>query len=177
MIIAPYQFTGHGGWQGTGHCSVFEDEGQYYMAHQGRPGENKYYMVLHVRKMFWTNNGWPVVSPERYALTEQTPVLPAEIAGAWEQIVFDYNVIPGYANEQTLPDFQVAATLQLGQDGIINGDANNHWTYNAPWLAMNYDNTKIDSVWVERGRDWENKKPCLVFSGLNSTGTTLWGKK
>ncbi len=177
MIIAPYQFTGHGGWQGTAHCSVFEDDGQYYMAHQGRPGVNKYYMVLHVRKMFWTDNGWPVVSPERYAATEQTPVLPAEIAGAWEQIVFDYNVVPGYANEQTLPDFQISATLQLGQDGIINGDVNSHWTYNAPWLEMNYNNTKIDSVWVERGRDWENKKPCLVFTGLNNTGTTLWGKK
>jgi arabinan endo-1,5-alpha-L-arabinosidase len=177
MILAPYQFKGHSGWQGTAHCSVFEDGDQYYMAHQGRPGENKYYMVLHVRKIYWTDSGWPVVSPERYAGTEQTPISPAEMTGDWEQIALDYRVVPGYANEQTLPDFQVAGTLQLAQDGSINGDANNRWTYTAPWLQLNYNTSKIDSVWVERGRDWENSKPCLVFTGLDNTGTALWGKK
>jgi len=36
MIIAPYQFNGHGGWQGTAHCSVFDDgNGQYYILDPG----------------------------------------------------------------------------------------------------------------------------------------------
>jgi arabinan endo-1,5-alpha-L-arabinosidase len=32
-------------------------------------------------------------------------------------------------------------------------------------------------VIVQRGRDWENKKEGLVFSGLNENGTAVWGKK
>ncbi|WNH09210.1 arabinan endo-1,5-alpha-L-arabinosidase [Thalassobellus suaedae] len=59
MILAPYKFDGHLGWQGVSHPAVFNDgNGQYYMAHQGRPGENSFFMVLHVRKMYWTEDGW-----------------------------------------------------------------------------------------------------------------------
>jgi arabinan endo-1,5-alpha-L-arabinosidase len=178
MILAPYKFLGHGGWQGTSHVSVFNDDaGDFYLAHQGRPGVDKYYMVLHVRKIFWTEDGWPVVSPERYAATEQTPITVTELSGTWEQIVLGYNVVPGYAEEQTSPDFQNATTIVLSADGKINGDADNTWTYEAPWLTLNWNNAWVDKVKVERGRDWENKKECLVFSGLNNDGTAIWGKK
>ncbi len=87
MILAPYRFSGHGGWQGTSHVSVFSDGDNYYMAHQGRPGVNSFYMVMHVRKIFWTADGWPVVSPERYAATTQTPIEKNELVGTWQQIV------------------------------------------------------------------------------------------
>lgn len=37
ILTAPYRFHNHPGWAGTAHCSVFtSDEGQYFMAHQGR---------------------------------------------------------------------------------------------------------------------------------------------
>ncbi|HEY6900983.1 MAG TPA: arabinan endo-1,5-alpha-L-arabinosidase, partial [Puia sp.] len=82
MIIAPYQFSGHGGWQGTAHCAVFDDgHGQYFIAHQGRPGVDKYFMDLHVRKLFWTEDGWPVASPERYAGEGVSVVAPAALVG------------------------------------------------------------------------------------------------
>jgi arabinan endo-1,5-alpha-L-arabinosidase len=178
MILAPYQFTGHSGWQGTSHPGVFQDgQGQFYMAHQGRPGVNRFYMVMHVRKIFWTPDGWPVVSPQRYAATEQTPVPKEELAGTWEQIVLGYQVVPGYAEEQTSPGFQVANSLQLDASGTINGQAGSTWTYAAPWLEMKWSNGYTDKVRVERGRDWENAKPCLIFTGLNNEGTAVWGKK
>ena len=102
----PYQFLNHGGWQGTSHPSVFETDGQYYLAHQGRPGVDKYFMVLHIRKIFWTDDGWPVVSPQRFAGTEQTPVTKKEIEGTWEKIKLEYSVTPGFAVEQVLPTFR-----------------------------------------------------------------------
>ena len=177
MILAPYQFTGHGGYQGTAHCGVFADKGQFYMAHQARPAVNPYFMNLHIRKILWTPDGWPVVSPERYAATEQTAVSQTDIIGNWEYIKLGYRVVPGYANEQLSPDLQVAAPLQLAADGSFNGDANNQWIYTAPLLEMRWANGTTDKVIVERGRDWENKKPCLIFTGLNNVGTGVWGKK
>ena len=125
MILAPYKFLNHGGWQGTSHPAVFQDGGQYYMGHQGRPGVDKYYMVLHVRKMFWTDDGWPVVSPQRYAGANQTPISVKELDGAWERIQFNYSVVPGFASQQILPDFQEALELTLHSDGTFNGDLNN----------------------------------------------------
>jgi arabinan endo-1,5-alpha-L-arabinosidase len=179
MIIAPYQFQGHGGWQGVAHCAVFDEGGQYYMAHQGRPSVDKYYMDLHVRKIFWTTDGWPVVSPERYANVAQSAIVQSELAGDWEQIVLGYKVVPGYSAEQVSADLQVATTITLNADGKINGSAANAWTYAAPWLELKWNNgTYTDKVYVSRERDWENKKSTtLVFTGLNNLGTAIWGKK
>jgi arabinan endo-1,5-alpha-L-arabinosidase len=178
MILAPYKFHGHGGWQGVAHCSVFQDNGQYYIAHQGRPGVDKYYMVMHVRKIFWMENGWPVVSPERFANVAQTTINSSELNGDWEQIVLNYQVVPGYQNEQTSPDFQTAVNMTLNADGKINGDAMNTWVYAAPWLTLNWSGgTFIDKLYVSRERDWENKDTTIVITGLNQAGTAIWGKK
>ncbi|HZI24337.1 MAG TPA: hypothetical protein VFD46_04640 [Chryseolinea sp.] len=118
MILAPYKFLSHGGWQGTSHPAVFQTDGQYYLAHQGRPGVDKYFMVLHIRKMFWTDEGWPIVSPERFAGTEQTPVTKTEMA-TWEKIKLEYTVTPGFGNEQVTSDFQVALNLTLNSNGTF----------------------------------------------------------
>ncbi|WP_205510568.1 arabinan endo-1,5-alpha-L-arabinosidase [Longitalea arenae] len=179
MILAPYQFQGHGGWQGVSHCSVFESGGAYFMAHQGRPSVDKYFMDLHVRSIFWTTDGWPVVSPERYANTTQSTITPTELSGEWEQIVLGYKVVPGYSAEQVDANLQVATTITLNGDGKINGAAANSWTYTAPWLALKWNNgAYTDKVYVSRERDWENKKSTtLVFTGLNNEGVAVWGKK
>ena len=177
MIVAPYQFQGHSGWQGTAHCTVFKDDaGQYYMAHQGRPGVDKYFMDLHVRKIFWTSNGWPVVSPERFAWEDNAAVAPDSIPGQWERIKFNYTVVPGFANEQTSPDFQVSSDLTINAGGTINSSEGT-WTYTAPWLQLNWSNGSVEKVFVQKGRDWEKKKNTWIFTGLNETGTTIWGKK
>jgi len=141
MILAPYKFENHGGWQGTAHCSVFDDgNGQYYMAHQGRPAVNSFFMDLHVRKMFWTSDGWPVVSPERYAWDNNNTVPKDSITGAWEQVILGYRVVPGYGNEQVSPDMQTSIALTINADGTLNSDASSIWTYNAPWLEMKWSN-------------------------------------
>jgi len=178
MILAPYQFGGHGGWQGTAHCTVFtDDNNNYYMAHQGRPAINSYFMDLHVRKMFWTTDGWPLVSPERYAWEDNSTVPKDSLAGSWERIVLGYKVVPGYDKEQVSPDMQVAVTMTIAADGTLNGDAASKWTYTAPWLSITWSSGATEKVLVQKGRDWENKKNTLIFSGLSNTGIAVWGKK
>ena len=67
ILTYAYRFNGHPGWAGVGHCGVIRDQGRYFMFHQGRLAPDNLMMVLHVREMFWNSDGWPVVSPERYA--------------------------------------------------------------------------------------------------------------
>jgi arabinan endo-1,5-alpha-L-arabinosidase len=180
MILAPYKFLDHGGWAGVAHCSVFKDDnGQYFMAHQGRPGVDRAYMVMHVRKMFWTPEGWPIVSPERYANVANTAITAAEIAGEYEQIVQGYATVPGFDVEQTDPQYNVAFKTVLGADGKINGDANNTWAYTAPWIELRWaGGLFIDKLHVSRERDWEKKKTStLVMTGLNGGGLSIWLKK
>ncbi|WP_216593818.1 arabinan endo-1,5-alpha-L-arabinosidase [Flavihumibacter sp. ZG627] len=177
MILAPYQFRNHSGYQGVAHNAVFEDgTGQYFIAHQARPGNGKFFMNLHVRKIFWTPDGWPVVSPERYAWEDNSLVPAADISGNYEQIVMGYRVVPGYAEEQVSPDFQVSVDLMINADGSLNNNAGT-WNYNAPWLELKWNNGYTDRVMVQRGRDWENKKNTIIFTGLNNEGVAVWGKK
>ncbi len=177
MIVAPYKFAGHQGWQGTSHCSVFQDNGQYFIAHQGRPSVNPAFMVLHVRKIFWTADGWPIASPERYAWEDNATVAKDSIIGQWEQINLMYAVVPGFGNEQIYPDLQTSTNITIDAAGTINGTAGNTWTYTAPWLQLNWSTGTTDKVFVQKGRDWENKKSSYIFTGLNNEGTAVWGKK
>lgn len=178
MILAPYQFQAHSGWQGTAHCTVFKDDaGQYFMAHQGRPGSSKYSMDLHIRKIFWMQTGWPVVSPERYAWEDNATVAKDSVTGLWERIIFYYQVVPGFSNEQVSPDFQVSAQVTIDPAGTINGSAADTWTYTAPWLQLHWSSGSNEKVFVQKGRDWENKKATYIFAGLNEQGVAVWGKK
>lgn len=178
MIIAPYQFMGHGGWQGVSHCTVFtDDSAHYYYASQARPAVNSYFMDLHVRKLFWTTDGWPVVSPERYAWEDNSTVAKDSLVGNWESIVLNYQVVPGYGDQQVSPDMQVATALTIAADGTLNGDAGSKWTYSAPWLQLNWSNGGVYKVFVQKGRDWENQKSSIIFTGLDNAGTAIWGKR
>ena len=178
MILAPYRFTSHSGWQGVSHPAVFQRDGHFYISHQGRPGVNKYFMVLHTRQLHWTGDGWPMVSPERYAAEEESPVGESELAGQWERIVFGYRIVPGYADEQTNPDFQNSVKMTLDPEGTINNNGSNTWSYSAPWLTLSWENGDLENVYVERGRDWELQVDSTVlFTGFNQAFTTIWGKK
>jgi len=178
MIIAPYQFMGHGGWQGISHCTVFtDDSAHYYYASQARPAVNSNFMDLHVRKLFWTADGWPVVSPERYAWEDNSVVPKDSLAGSWERIALNYTVVPGYATEQVNPDLQTSQLVSLSANGTVSGAVQGTWTYSAPWLQVVPASGATEKLFVQKGRDWENKKSTIVFTGLDNTGTAVWGKK
>ena len=177
MILAPYAFQGHAGWAGVSHPAVFREGSQYYMAHQGRPEVNRAFMVLHVRKLYWTADGWPVVSPQRYANLTGAAISQAELAGEWEQIVLIYRVVPGYEAEQLSPDYQTATSLTLDAGGTINGDAAKTWTFSNSTLELKMGSGAHYKVQVDRERDWEKKKNTLIFTGFNEAGTAIWGKK
>lgn len=181
MILAPYRFQGHSGWQGVSHPSVFIDKEskEFYMGHQGRPGIDSYYMLLHIRQIHWTEDGWPMVSPERYAAEEETAVDESEIAGDWEQIVMNYQVVPGYADEQTSPDFQQGLSIVIHSDGTVSGTSTGTWTYESPWLTFDLEGESAPfKLKVERGRDWENEvDETILFTGLTTEGIAYWGKK
>ena len=93
-------------------------------------------------------------------------------------MVLDYNVVPGYSDEQVAPDFQNSIPLELNEDGSINGNSSNDWSYNAPWLTLNWENGTTEKLYVKYGRDWENNvQSTIVLSGLTNEGTSIWGKK
>ncbi|MDR1273623.1 MAG: arabinan endo-1,5-alpha-L-arabinosidase [Odoribacteraceae bacterium] len=186
LLTYPYQFENHPGWAGTGHCAVFRGvDGQYYMAHQGRLSPYNQLMVLHVRQLWWTADGWPVASPERHAATPPGEVAASALPGEWEVIVLD----------APLPDRQLEAgqvvrneiflrgnekitsrRLLLREDGSLDGAWSGRWAFEDHRLSVTTDSLSL-SLHVWTGQDWENEKKTLLFSGLNPRGCSVWGKK
>jgi arabinan endo-1,5-alpha-L-arabinosidase len=179
MILAPYKFVGHSGWQGVSHPTVFDDgNGQFFIAHQGRPGEDHYYMVLHNREIHWTADGWPLVSPERYAGVDNESVTSEDITGDYERIVLGYNIVPGFAETQVSPDFQTSENFSFNGDGTCDNEGSSSWEYESPWITLHRNNGITEKIYVERGRDWENNiKSTIIMTGIDDAGRTIFYKK
>lgn len=56
-------------------------------------------------------DGWPVVSPERYAGTDGPAVDVKKLVNDLELTDFDYRIVPGFAGKQTDPDFSESSTI------------------------------------------------------------------
>lgn len=175
IITHPYKFNDHSGWVGFSHCCVFYDETnkQWYYSSQARLPENtngntysNAIMMGHVRKIEWTEDGWPVVLPERYAAVPQDAVTESDLTGTWEVITLSYQ----YQVQQT------SSTMTLGSDHSATGAITGTWSFNAETGMLTIGSRKLKVV---RELDWEasTRVPTIVFAGLNESGQSVWGKK
>ncbi|MFM2290406.1 MAG: hypothetical protein RIS29_219 [Bacteroidota bacterium] len=175
IITHPYKFNNHSGWVGFSHCCVYQDEatGQWYYTSQARlpanTNGNAYsnaIMMGHVRKIVWTDDGWPVVLPERYANVPQAQICDNDLVGNWEHIVLTYS-----AGTQ-----QTSTTLTLAANYVASGAITGTWRFNASTNTLTIGAYKVK---VQRELDWEAspRVATIVYSGLNSSGLSIWGKK
>ena len=106
-------------------------------------------MVLHLRQLSFTPEGWLVVSPERYAGTPSRRFTEADLAGE-------------------MVDVEGKFVLASGK-----------W----PFLTENYllmldlGTEKIENLIIFAGHDWENETETILFTGLDSRGRSVWGKR
>lgn len=182
ILTAPYRFEGHDGWIGTAHCGLIADgKGRFYMAHQGRPAFDPAMMDLHVRRVFFTPSGWPVVSPQRYTGLEDREFSRADLVGDWELI---------RVHEPRAERELEAGQIRWGEGMLRPGE----WSDNASlslaaedssWafdekgqlLSIVLDGERINDLVVHYGHDWERQTNTVLFTGLDAEGRTVWGKR
>lgn len=175
MLTHPYKFNGHTGWVGISHCAIFQDTdtNKWYFSSQGRlpegvPGINVSNAVMmgQVRELQWTEDGWPVVAPERYANVPETNITVADIAGTWEQITMNYE----YKVMQT------SKTIIFNSNGTMGGEVSGNWELNANTntIYVNGQECKLFDAW-----DWEAspRAVTLSYSGFTLEGKPIWAKK
>lgn len=174
VVTHPYKFAGSDGWVGFSHCTVFDDgEGNWYYASQARLPQgvngNQYsnaLMMGHVRSIVWTNDGWPLVLPERYGDVPQLPISEEELIGNWELI----DLAHSYAQ------MKQSVKINLKSDHKISGGTWDgvSWSYDANSGILKAGEINL---YLKRECDWEDseRRATIVFAGLSST--TWWGKK
>lgn len=186
ILTYPYRFENHSGWSGTAHCCVFRNkDGQFFMAHQARLQPDNHLMDMHVREMLWTEDGWPVVSPERYANTLQEDINKEYLIGNWEVIEVkgdlpDRGLEAGQIlwGENKLRENEVNKSnrIILNNDFSLSGDLQGSWTLNGNFLTLNIADSR-HNLYLFMGQDWENETQTILFTGLTPKGHSLWGKK
>lgn len=188
ILTAPYRFDHHPGWAGTAHCGVFTTgDGRYFMAHQGRLSPHNLMMDLHLRQVFFTPEGWPVVSPQRYAGTPQRHFATADLAGEWEVIrvqepLYERQLEAGQIlwgeGELKPEEWNTSISLTLNADQSL-GQAEGTWTFDEDGQLMNFSwkGEEIKNLIIFAGHDWENQTETVLFSGLDSRGRSVWGKR
>jgi len=173
-ILGGYRFTEGEGWVAPGHNSILQDGEDYYIVHHARGETDKNWPYLHVRKMLWTSDGWPVVSPERYAGEKQQPIPKSMLLGTWEGMALDPSV---NGQVQAIP----YTLTKNGKIEATNGSGT--WTFDgtdtitmdwteSPWGGASTEEMKLLPAW-----DWERNQSALVMTGMNDHGIAIWGKQ
>lgn len=175
ILTHPYKFGTHPGWVGISHCAVFNDgEDNWYYASQGRLPDGAFnipvanaIMMGHVRQIKWTNDGWPMVLPERYGAVPKVAINEYELIGKWEHIDLVYN----YAQIDT------PVNMTLGENHTVTSGkwANKKWSFNATDNILTIGDVELC---VARECDWEAdpRTHTIVYSGVSGKNT-YWGKK
>ncbi|MDR2058111.1 MAG: arabinan endo-1,5-alpha-L-arabinosidase [Dysgonamonadaceae bacterium] len=187
ILTAPYRFDNHPGWAGAGHCGIVNDgNGHFFMLHQARLSPYNALMVLHVRQVFFTPDGWPVVSPERYTVTPSQRFYSPDMAGEWEIIRIlepagKRNLEAGQVlwgeGGLKIDECNTSFRLVLDKNGNIQGGEKWHFSDTKQLLSISLDDETIDNLIIFAGHDWENKKETILFTGLDKKGHSVWGKK
>ncbi len=195
IITHPYQFNSsleHDGWVGISHCAVWNDgQGNWFFSSQGRK-PNDYsvdpnwapnaIMMGHVRRIYWTNDGWPVVSPERYAGVIDAPISRDDLVGTWELIDLAYS----YGNQKTSTTLTIAAsaltTTSAKNRVTLKGAINGNGVFDPSTNMLKITPTGSSSSYyvnVARELDWEaaRRVSTIVFAGYPSPTSTYWAKK
>ena len=185
-VTAPYKFAGSEGWVGISHCGIFDDgNGNWFYASQGRfpvnVGGNQYsnaIMMGHIRSIRWTEDGWPVVMPERYGAVPKVAITQSELVGEWELIQFKPTPENSTLNDNAEQYGSVVITLQ--EEGTV---VSNAWGEGTAW-SFDADNNVLsigdNKIYIQREVDWEKSPRGLTIVGggyENGGKITNWMKK
>lgn len=187
VILTPYKFNNHPGWAGTGHCGVLSnDDGRYFMVHQGRLSPGNHLMVLHVREIFFNPDGWPVVSPQRYAGDVDMLATAKDIEGEWEFIrikepIFDRQLEAGQIlwGEGSLKEeeWNFSFTLNMNPDKTTSNNGTWNFDEKSQMMSLSLGEETFSNLHVFAGQDWENETLTILMTGLDDEGRSIWGKR
>ncbi|MGY4859322.1 arabinan endo-1,5-alpha-L-arabinosidase [Cryobacterium sp. AP23] len=201
-VLGSHRFGDDTGWLAPGHNSILIEAGlpgaddpagdgyrapEYFMVHHVRFAEDPHQHVVQLRRTFFTETGWPVVSPQPFAGAELERLdAPVHLAGPW-------NVVRLGPESSVLVD-SVAGTVALaptvlvptepaaGADRLFDGEPV------AVRLVVGTDASgtaasgtaasgiELDAV-VFTSWDWANARPALSFSGLAADGVAWFGTR
>lgn len=181
---------------GSGHNSVFQDDdGQWYLVQHCRKVADAI-AYLQVKKILWTEDGWPVISPMVYAGEKEQKIPKEMLYGTWDLSSVGHTILKdgitdvSNRNSEKNADLPVhSSQIILEADGSI-GNGIGTWEYdNDHTVTLKFDtdgNTDnyefyhagdIMKLFVLTGYDKDKRESALVMTGTDQNGTASFAKK
>ena len=163
------------GYVSPGHVSAWsspDEQDTYLFLHSRFPGTDELHQ-LRVHRIHFTRDGWPVVSPHRYA--GELPAgahgaLPhrSALEGAWQVVEH---------GREISPEVPVSRSVQLHRNGRITGELTGRWRLEGGDRAtVTLDGETCSGVftrgWRESAGAWTT-----TFTVLGPDGRSLWGTR
>ncbi len=172
MIACGYSFGNSRGWMGPGHNSVLHDGGDWYLCCHIRPAVVYGFVMstMHIRRIMWSADGWPLVSPENYA-GETVQSIPADaIPGRYEWITLT-PTIPQTVIASAPASFTASGTMHVSSLTRCTWKLTGEHSLRVDMGAHCVD-FEILPAW-----DAENSRPTLVMTGKTDDNVCVWCKR
>lgn len=139
--------------------------------------------ALETRELIFAGSDWPCAMPEAYAgKTENEAVTSAQMYGNWDVVVFDAS-----ADKQDYKavDRSASTTASIHSGTVISQKDIENSAKLKP-STMKKVSKGVYSIILDSAEyvvypsvvwDWELQSGSLVFTGIGSDGTAIWGKK
>lgn len=180
---------------GSGHNSVFkDDDGSWYLVQHCRKVADAV-AYLQVKKLFWTNDGWPVISPLVYAGETEQEIPVEMLYGTWDlssvgQTIFADGINDVSASSSVKKvDMPVhSSEIIIQPDGTL-GDDLGTWKYDGDHTITlsfskdgdgEYEFYKAGDTMellVLTGYDKDERESAIVMTGKDQNGITQFAKK
>ena len=146
---------------GSGHNSVFQDDdGQWYLVQHCRKVADAV-AYLQVKKILWTEDGWPVISPLVYAGEKEQEIPKEMIYGTWDLSSVGHTIMRDDVTDVSKSaaykgtDLPVhSSQIILQPDGTI-GNGIGTWEYDNDYtvtLKFNVDGDDTNYEFYQIGR-------------------------
>ena len=180
--------TENGNWYIASQSQIYFKAGTEITTSSKKAEENSLMLAsepaLEIRTLSWSEEGWPMASPEVYAgkNKKDTKIKLDDLYGNWDIILFRNSGNSNDAKAVARAESQIASLLEyatISQNDINNSNAINFSgaieksgeAYTFTLDSVTYT-VYPSAVW-----DWELKEGSIVFTGMGSDGTAIWGKK
>ena len=158
------------GYVSPGHTSWYQDPetGRMFMVFHARfPGTGELHEVR-VHQMWINQDGWPVVSPMRYAGETAGKIKRGDVVGTWQLIDMGHDITATAAK---------SIDVTLTQQGRVTGGRTGTWERSGQNTATLTIDGEVYSgvfapIWDPDLEEWS-----LGLTAVSDEGVTLWGRQ
>lgn len=169
-LAGNYKFEGDNGWAALGHNSVIKVNGQYLVVCHARYEESGAVSGGHsvqVRQLYFNEEGWPVLAPNRYAGETLGKMTAADVVGKYDIILHSTG-----NNADFIPSSRY--TLAAGGTVTSNSAAVGSWELTGDhYITVTINGTAYRGV-VAPCWNLYRSEGLLCITATSSGGQSLW---